>query len=242
MKLITIPRYFYNAFIKGDEYSRFLISEKLVNIIYPKYKFSEYGRSFLNDKEFSEFYEKYVGDNVHSFDRKYFLSQLIKLTSYLTGDIAECGVFEGASALLMFKNANNTKKLHLFDSFEGLSLPSHIDGNYWVKGDLSISEQIVRKNLPESNNIGYHKGWIPDKFDSVKDIQFSFVHIDVDLYQPTYDSLAFFYSRMNTGGIILCDDYGFDSCPGAKKAFDEFLVNKEEIINVPTGQAFIIKR
>jgi hypothetical protein len=76
----------------------------------------------------------------------------------------------------------------------------------------------------------------------VADITFSFVHLDVDLYQPTHDSLAFFYPRMVTGGIIVCDDYGFDSCPGAKKALDDFFRDKEEIINVPTGQAFVIKK
>lgn len=35
---------------------------------------------------------------------------------------------------------------------------------------------------------------------------------------------------------------GLVSCPGAKKALDDFFSNKEEIIKVPTGQAFIIKR
>jgi len=243
MKLLTGLEYLYKAFIKNDEYSRFVLSEKVVNIIYPKYKFSEYGRSFFNDTEFAHFYKKHVGDNVHSYDRKYFLSQLIKLINNLDGDIAECGVFEGTSAYLMFeRTTNKQKRMHLFDSFEGLSSPNAIDGNYWVKSDLSINEQVVRGNLPKSKRILYYKGWIPDKFDMVADIKFSFVHLDIDLYQPTHDSLVFFYPRMEVDGIIVCDDYGFDSCPGAKKALDDFFIGKEEIIKVPTGQAFIIKR
>ena len=243
MKLLTGLKYWYKAFIHNDEYSRFALSEKVVNIIYPKYKFSEYGRSFLNDIGFSKFYKKHVGDNVHSYDRKYFLSQLVKLTNHLDGDIAECGVFEGASAYLMFERTESKRKrIHLFDSFEGLSSPSTVDGNYWVKGDLSMSEQVVRSNLPESERILYYKGWIPEKFTMVSDVRFSLVHLDVDLYQPTHDSLIFFYPRMDVGGIIVCDDYGFDSCPGAKKALDNFFIDKEKIIKVPTGQAFIIKR
>ena len=240
---MTALRYLYKAFVKKDEYSRYVLSEKAANIIYPNYIFSEYGRSFLNDKEFAAYYKKHVGDNVHSYDRKYFLSQLVKLTNHLDGDIAECGVFEGASAyLILERTTNRRKRMHLFDSFEGLSTPDALDGNYWVKGDLSITEQLVRENLPESNRILYYKGWIPDKFEMVADIKFSFVHLDVDLYRPTHDSLAFFYPRMVSGGIIVCDDYGFDSCPGAKKALDDFFLDKEEIINVPTGQAFIIKK
>jgi hypothetical protein len=68
------------------------------------------------------------------------------------------------------------------------------------------------------------------------------VHIDVDLYQPTLDSIRFFYPRLAPGGIILCDDYGYSSCPGAKGAFDEYMKDRpEKIIHAPTGQAFIIK-
>jgi len=244
MRLLTALKYFYKAFFVNDEYSRFVLSEKVVSVIYPEYKFSEYGRSFLKDKKFSDFYDKYVGKNVHSYDRKYFLSQLVKLTKHLGGDIAECGVFEGASSYLMFERIENQqKKMHLFDSFEGLSAPNDIDGGYWSEGSLSVSEKTVRGNLPDSERILYYKGWIPEKFHQVDKIKFSFVHLDVDLYQPTYDSLVFFYPRMEPGGIIVCDDYGFDSCPGAKRALDEFFLDKiEKIIKVPTGQAFIIKR
>ena len=242
MKLIKASKRLYKMFFQKDEYSRYIIAEAISALIYPKYKFSEYGRIYLDDIDFYKYYEKYVGNNFHSYDRKYLLSQLVKLTEHLDGDIAECGVYEGASSLLMFNQIKDTnKKLHLFDSFEGLSTPNSIDASYWVKGDLSISEQTVRNNLPKSENILYYKGWIPDKFNMVKDVKFSFVHLDVDLFQPTYDSLEFFYLKMVVGGIILCDDYGFDSCPGAKKALDKFLVNKEKIINIPTGQAFIIK-
>ena len=71
--------------------------------------------------------------------------------------------------------------------------------------------------------------------------RFSFVHLDVDLYQPTMDSLEFFYGRMNPCSIILCDDYGFVTCPGAKKAMDSFFADKpEEIVSLPTGQGFVV--
>jgi len=38
------------------------------------------------------------------------------------------------------------------------------------------------------------------------DKTFLFVHVDVDLYEPTRDSIAFFYPRMNLGAVSLCDD------------------------------------
>ena len=42
---------------------------------------------------------------------------------------------------------------------------------------------------------------------------------------------------------MICDDYGFVTCPGAKKAMDEFFEDKAEpVIMLTTGQAFIIKQ
>lgn len=76
----------------------------------------------------------------------------------------------------------------------------------------------------------------------IETLEFSFVHIDVDLYQPTYDSIAFFYPRMNSGGILVCDDYGFTSCPCATKAVDEFLFDKpEKMISMSGGGGLMIK-
>ena len=47
---------------------------------------------------------------------------------------------------------------------------------------------------------------------------YRFVHLDVDLYQPTRDSFDYFYPRLIKGGIIVCDDYNW---PGARKAIEE---------------------
>ena len=68
------------------------------------------------------------------------------------------------------------------------------------------------------------RGWIPYTFDHIDSgEQFSFVHIDVDLYEPIKEALSFFYPRMRKGSIIVVDDYGSALFPGAKKAVQEFL-------------------
>ena len=47
---------------------------------------------------------------------------------------------------------------------------------------------------------------------------------------------------MSKNGIIIFDDYGFPSCPGARKAVDEYFKDKpENVIYLATGQAFVIK-
>ena len=106
---------------------------------------------------------------------------------------------------------------------------------------MSAGEGIVSSAL-QGFDARLYKGWIPERFIDVSDRCFCFVHIDVDLYKPTLDSLQFFYPRMVRGGVIVCDDYGFVTCPGARQAFDEFLIGKmERVVEAPTGQAFIVK-
>jgi hypothetical protein len=211
--------------------------------IYPKYKFSEYARIYLEDVEFIEYYKGIMdSENWHSMDRKYTLNQLLKICINLEGDLVECGAYKGASAYLMCKMfANSKKHIYLFDSFEGLSQPNLKDGNYWSHGNLSVSEDKIKETLKNFNNYSIYKGWIPNRFEEVTSKKFCFIHIDVDLYQPTLDSLHFFYEKVVQGGIILLDDYGFKNCPGAREACNIFFKNKEPIINLPTGQAFIIK-
>jgi hypothetical protein len=245
MKFITFLKLLYKKFfIKNEsDYASYLLAEKLASFFYLKFNVTEYGKIWLKDKDFFDYYIKFMGTNLRSADRKYLLRSLLAMAEDLPGDTAECGVYEGASSVLICQKFTNTTKTHyLFDSFEGLPSPLPRDGNHWAAGDLSVSEEIAKSNL-SNYKIKIYKGWIPNRFSEVSDRKFCFVHIDVDLYQPTYDSLNFFYPRLVKGGILLCDDYGFIACPGAQEAFDEYMSDKaEKIVSVPTGQAFIIKK
>ena len=243
-KIATAAKYIYRAAIKGDDYAKFVLAENVTRLIYPAYKFSDYGRMILEDKEFLHEYERLVGvDNYHSLDRKYALDQIMKIVKGIDGDTAECGAYQGASSYFICRNICTLKKQHhVFDSFEGLSTPIEKDGAYWTRGDLATEETTIRKNLEEFDFVSYHRGWIPMKFNEVENHRFSLVHLDVDLYQPTWDSLCFFYPRVNSGGIVLCDDFGFSTCPGARRAMDEFFRDKAEgIVSLPTGQGLIVK-
>lgn len=245
LKPITGLRIIYNALIKRDDWSKFFLAEKISRMIYQRYKFSEFGRVFLHDDDFIRYYESFEGtENYHSLDRKYALDQLMKLAVSLEGDTAECGAYKGASSFLICRRiAGQQKKHHVFDSFEGLSVPRPEDGSYWGKGNLATSEALIRENLKEFDFVVYHKGWIPEKFQEVSVMEFCFVHLDVDLFQPTLASLRFFYERLSPGGIIVCDDYGFITCPGARKAMDLFFSKKpEEVISLPTGQGFVMRK
>jgi O-methyltransferase len=179
-------------------------------------------------------------------ERKFTVYQLVRSLKWATGDIAECGTFTGATSYFMAladRETGGQRQLHLFDSFEGLSSPIGADGTNWHAGDLAASVKQLQETLADFDRIHIYKGWIPTRFDQVSDKQFCFIHIDVDLFQPTLDTLEFFYPRLVPGGMVVCDDFGFTLCPGARKAMDDFFASKpEQIIDLPTGQGLVIKR
>lgn len=161
-------------------------------------------------------------------------------TGKLNGDIAEVGVCSGSSAKLICE-AKGNKILHLFDTFEGLPSPGGYDDTaMYSKGYYAWALEKVKTYLAGYSNVCFYKGLFPDTGKYVSDKVFSFVHLDVDIYQSTVDCLEFFYPRMNKGGIILSHDYQI-SC-GVKKAFDDFFIDKQEIIIELSGsQCLVVK-
>jgi len=94
--------------------------------------------------------------------------------------------------------------------------------------------------LNKYEHINFYKGLFPSTANPIKNKNFSFVHLDLDLYEGTLDSIKFFYPRMSKGGIILTHDY--KSAQGVKKAFDGFFKDKPEpLIEMSGSQCLIVK-
>lgn len=211
------------------------------------------GLYWVEDQDFLDDWSRFPESDGLIKDRRYVLWSLARSTAGLPGHTAECGVYNGSSSWLICR-AEEREPLwrhHMFDSFEGLSEPMDVDrptGDQtfrWKKHDLAVGLERVSRNMGEfRDRVDFHPGWIPERFDEVSDQSFSFVHVDVDLYQPTLDSLKWFYPRMVPGGVLLCDDYGYKSCPGAYQAFNEFISEQPEstVIHLTTGQGLIVKR
>ena len=212
--------------------------------IMPEYRFQWPQLDWIQNREFNEYLALFGETRQMDTHRRWMLYQLLRLVAPVEGDTAECGVFRGCGSWLILLEAKRAKRMHhIFDSFEGLSAPLREDGAHWKKGDLSAPETVVAQNLASFE--GYfklHRGWIPERFPEVGDRRFAFVHIDVDLKDPTLESLRFFYPRLARGGVLVCDDYGFASCPGATRAIDEYLADKpEKMMALPQGGGFMIR-
>ena len=168
---------------------------------------------------------------------------------YVPGQFAELGVYRGGTAKLIHHYCPN-RQLHLFDTFSGFDVRD-------TARDLSVASsavdaslfkdtgvELVRKAIASSNeSIQFHQGYFPETFcgDLEKEI-FAFVHLDADLYAPTYSGLICFYPRLSPGGIILVHDY--NAWLGARQAVDDFC-NNQGLVAIPmpdkSGSCVIIK-
>jgi Flp pilus assembly protein TadD len=197
----------------------------------------------VSDSEFDRLYTEGLFKTGTMFspsrrrNRFRFLIQKFQEVQDLDGDIAECGCFKGLSSFLLCSTMKKNDEsfsgtgYQIFDSFEGLSTPATVDQNkdygndrappkaIISSGHFAASVESVKHALDQFPNIEYFKGWIPEAFPANSDKKYKFVHVDVDLYQPTFDSFSYFWPLINKGGIMLCDDFNWS---GARQAVEDF--------------------
>lgn len=161
----------------------------------------------------------------------------------IPGDIAEVGSYQGGSSKIICE-VKDKKNFHIFDTFEGLphvtDSDTHFGTKFWNDNDFNqTSEEQVKTYLSKYPNVFIHKGLFPNTAEPIKNNLFSFVHLDVDLYQSTLESLKFFYPRLVPGGIILTHDFHSN---GVNIAFKEFFDDKKiPFIELTGSQCMIIK-
>jgi O-methyltransferase len=175
--------------------------------------------------------------------RLYMLLQLSRQCRTLEGDVAEIGVYKGGTARLLADSFKSTgKDIHLFDTFSGMP-PTDASRDWHRGGDFSdTSLQAVGDYLAGLEGVRLHQGLFPETAGPILNSMFCFVHIDVDIYRSVLDCCGFFYPRMVRSGVMVFDDYGFLTCPGARLAVDEFFAGKPESpCYLPTGQCLVVR-
>ena len=167
----------------------------------------------------------------------------INFSNYLSGNIAEVGVYKGGSAEIIAKSKNKNKKLFIFDTFEGMPNVNEKDNHHKKSDFKDTSFEKVKQALSSYENVFVYKGIFPEKnSEIILNEKFSLVHLDVDIYESYKNCLEFFYPRLISGGLLILDDYNAPSCLGAKLAVDEFFNQKpEKPIWNTLSQAVIVK-
>lgn len=196
------------------------------------------------------------------YDRLYFLYQALENRRRQAGPdqlihIVEAGVFKGGGSYFIASLAQewfgiDRVRMFCVDTFEGHDerditggKAAGGDGTHHVgSGFCDTSYESVRDYLSAFPFVQVLKSRVQDcAVGAMADLGFDFVHLDMDIYQPTRFALEFFGTRMKHGALIVVDDYGFTSCPGAKRAVDEYLeANRDRFVKLElmTGQCVLV--
>ena len=174
----------------------------------------------------------------------------------LTGDIVECGVWNGGSAALMgvaCKDLPYSKNrfIWLFDSFQGLPPPGANDTKNEREaffegrntGEIAKVEEVISKFGISMEYVKIVPGWFENTLNSVSIGKISLLHIDADWYDSVMIVLDRFYPKVVSGGFIVLDDYQY--WPACKKAtldyFSRHNIDPSIITLVGTDGAFFQK-
>lgn len=166
-------------------------------------------------------------------------------------NVVEVGVYKGGGSYFIssiLKELFNDKfNLYSVDTFEGHSKIDLTDSNHDVHCPSwfhDTSFENVKSYLDDFPFVQVIKSRIQDCEELFEGKNIHFVHLDVDLYHPMLFSLNMFSKKLQQGGIMLVDDFGFVTCPGVRKAVNEFMEDNSCVfykIELSTGQCLLVK-
>ena len=182
--------------------------------------------------------------------------ELYKTILGLPGHIFELGVYKGASLIRLatYRDAlenDYSRKIVGFDAFgefptEGLNVKDDLEfiDKFEVAGGygLDIQEVSALLDLKGFENCQLIKGnvfdTLPAYLETNPETRLSFLHLDMDVKEPTDFALEVLYERVVPGGVIVFDDY--NAVAGETISVDDFSrkhklkIEKLSFYNVPS--------
>ncbi|MBI2095447.1 MAG: class I SAM-dependent methyltransferase [Candidatus Omnitrophica bacterium] len=165
----------------------------------------------------------------------------------IPGDLVECGVWKGGSAMAMALTllgmGDKSRTIYLYDTFEGMSRPSEKDVDYYGNTGEAIWVPELKEDhnawaycpLEEARRNLVSTGYPEDKLKFVKGRaeetlahtvpeKIAILRLDTDWYESTYQELVYLFPKLSPGGVLLVDDYGH--WKGSKEAVDRYFKEK----------------
>jgi hypothetical protein len=164
-------------------------------------------------------------------------------------NLVECGVADGVSAYFSMKSyekRNQHFTMYLYDSWDSMREKELLESETSRVGKYNNLEKgVTQENLNDfRDSTVYREGYIPEVFDSGENPDsVSWLHIDLNSAIPTEEVLELYYERVEQGGVILFDDYGWKGYVETKNIVDEFFGEHNSGIHfpLPTGQSVYFK-
>ena len=169
--------------------------------------------------------------------------ELYKLILGLPGEVIETGVFKASTLIRLatFRHLFETpaaRGIYAFDAFGSfpkdiISNPKDISYAATYDADFGDGLSVVEvENILESKKLsenvhcvaGNITETMPAFFRENPYMRLAFVHVDVEVYEPTKVISEHCWPRLVPGGVLALDD--FNHSTGAAKAITEFLDNR----------------
>jgi O-methyltransferase len=198
------------------------------------------------EPEIEQLYESVRPFTMTSIHRVAALADAVEYVcrSRIPGDIVECGVWRGgstmAAARTLIRLGDKSRRLYLFDTFEGMPPPTADDldrdgvparalldadagrtGPMWARATLGDVQENLRSTGYPSDLIVFAKGKVENTIPGQAPEQIAILRLDTDWYESTAHELTHLYPRLVEGGVLIIDDYGY--WQGARKAVDEYI-------------------
>ena len=182
-------------------------------------------------------------------DRLFALIQAVRylVKNDVQGAMVECGVWRGGAmgaVALTLKAQGQTRPMYLFDTFEGMSIPTEEDKTFgggdamgeflekrtgeessdWCMASLEdVQANLTRLGL-DTNDFRFVKGMVEDTIPTeAPSGDIALLRLDTDWYKSTKHEMDHLFPKLVPGGVLIIDDYG--DWEGARQAVDEYLDN-----------------
>ncbi len=180
-----------------------------------------------------------------NYDRLYTLWQAVHAAPP-EKPIIEIGSYLGGSARFISETlqaSGRAPRFYVCDTFAGHAQTNPtIDTSHHQAGKFEdVSAEANAEYLSGYPALELVVGDIAETGPRLDEDSFGLVHLDVDVYPTTVFCLRFFAPRLAEGAVMVIDDYGVITCPGVKKAADEFVAEFPQfrLWHLLTGQAIL---
>lgn len=157
----------------------------------------------------------------------------------VAGDVAEVGVAWGTFSKLI-NAAFYDRNLYMFDTFDSFDreefdndLSTATNKEDFYDDYRNIGVERVLEIMPYKDKCKIRQGLFPNTAVGLEDHTYAFVSIDVDLEKSIYNSLVYFYPRLNPGGFLFVHDYRCHNLEGVKRAVRRYEEEHGTFYKVP---------
>ncbi len=199
------------------------------------------------EPEFLTLFEQCRGESMASIERMYALYRAVVhiVDRGIEGDFAECGVWRGGSVMMMAlalqAQASGVRPIWLYDTFDGMTAPTlddvqamtgitaakilesnprDADNPFWGVAPRAVVEANLEKTGYPMASLRFVEGDVLNSLPDQAPPTLSLLRLDTDWYASTLHELQTLYPRLQSGGVLIIDDYGYWS--GARKAVDDY--------------------